>query len=92
MSQPAIGRIVHYRMSDDDVARSRQELRHKHRLEQHNQPQTGQTYAAVITSVTDHPDHPDVNLKVLLDGPFEFFAPSRDEGTGPGTWSWPERI
>ncbi|MFJ6841334.1 hypothetical protein ACIQRE_01545 [Streptomyces griseoluteus] len=89
---PTVGRIVHYRMSDDDIARFRQELRHSLRLEEHNAPEAGQPYAAVITSVTDHPDHPDVNLKVLLDGPFDFFAPSRVEGTEPGTWSWPERV
>ncbi|MFF7966773.1 hypothetical protein ACFZC3_15575 [Streptomyces sp. NPDC007903] len=89
---PTVGRIVHYRMSDDDVTRARQELRHKVRMEEHNAPQTGQTYAAVITSVNGHLDHPDINLRVLLDGPFDFFAPSRAEGAEPGMWSWPERV
>jgi len=93
MSQPTIGRIVLYRMADDDVTRCRHDLSHNppRLLKQFNQPQAGQTYAAVVTSVTDHPDHPDVNLRVLLDGPFDFFAPSRDEGEAPGTWHWPER-
>lgn len=31
------------------------------------------------------------NLKVLLDGNDDYWATSRAEGEGPGSWAWPPR-
>ncbi|MEU9208561.1 hypothetical protein AB0D27_11545 [Streptomyces sp. NPDC048415] len=94
MPQPTIGRVVHYRLSEEDVTRCQQQLSHNppELLKQFNEPRAGQTYAAIVTSVTVHPDHPDVNLRVILDGPYDFFAHSRVQGEEPGTWAWPERV
>lgn len=94
MPQPTVGQIVHYSMSADDITRAAYELSSNppDRLAQFNEPRQGQVYAAVVTSVTDHPQHPDVNLRVFLDGPYDFFAPSRTEGTAAGSWSWPEGV
>ncbi len=33
-----------------------------------------------------------LNGRVLLDGPFDFWALSVAEGTVPGTWAWPPRV
>lgn len=91
--KPTVGRIVHYRMSAEDIETVRVQLQNNPLtlLNQFNAPRTGQPYAAVVTSVTDHPAHPDVNLNVFLDGPFGYFAASRVEGDGDGTWCWPPR-
>jgi hypothetical protein len=90
---PTVGRIVHYRMSQVDVRAVRTQLRANPTalLDQSNLPQARQSYAAVVTSVTGQPGHPLVNLKVFLDGPFDYFAASRVEGDEAGTWCWPPR-
>jgi hypothetical protein len=56
-----------------------------------NRAEDGQVYPAVVVRrFADYPNQP-VNLKVLLDGNDDFWATSRCEGEGPGTWSWPPR-
>lgn len=94
MPLPTVGRIVHYLLSEEDVARILDQLSHNPPdvSAQFNEPRLGQPYAAMVTSVNDHPVHSDVNLSVWLDGPANYFAPSRREGTQPGTWCWPPRV
>jgi len=89
--KPTVGRIVHYRMSEHDVKAVRTQLRANPTalLDQSNLPRAGQCYAALVTSVTGHPD---VNLKVFMDGPFDYFVASRVEGDQAGTWCWPPRV
>ena len=56
-----------------------------------NEAREGDYYPAVVVRVFgEYPDSP-VNLKVLLDGNDDFWATSRYEGEGPGTWTWPPR-
>lgn len=33
-----------------------------------------------------------VNLKILGDGPHDFWRTSISQGDGPNEWSWPERV
>jgi hypothetical protein len=48
----------------------------------------GDVYAAIVVRTFGA----DVaNLKVLLDGNDDYWATSRPEGDGPGTWAWPAR-
>lgn len=55
-----------------------------------NRATAGDQYPAVIVR-TWH-DGSAVNLQVHLDGNDCYWATSRDEGTGPGMWAWPERV
>jgi hypothetical protein len=53
-----------------------------------NDAQAGQEYPAVSVRVWT----PGMaNLQVLLDGNDVYWATSRHEGIGPGTWAWPPR-
>jgi hypothetical protein len=86
---PTVGRIVHYRLSESDVqsikfARSAAGGMYP----QGNPVAPGDTYPAVVVRTFGGPN---VNLQVLLDGPDSFWATSRPEGDGPGTWCWPPR-
>ena len=52
----------------------------------------GDVLPAVVVRIHDpKAERPLVNLKVLLDGNDDYWATSRTEGDGPGTWSWPPR-
>jgi len=55
-----------------------------------NHAEAGQTYPAVVVRVFD-PSVTTSNLQVLLDGNDTYWATSRLEGEGPGTWAWPAR-
>jgi hypothetical protein len=85
--QPTIGRIVHYRLSSDDVARVRA-LPTVHI----NPVNTGDTYPAVVVRVFETATNGEANLQVLLDGQAQLWVTSAKPGDGPGTWSWPPRV
>lgn len=57
-----------------------------------NTTRAGDVYPAMIVRIWT-PGNPDgtVNLQVHLDGNDTYWAPSRIEGTGPGSWAWPAR-
>ncbi|MFF9097552.1 hypothetical protein ACF1AX_31075 [Streptomyces sp. NPDC014802] len=84
---PTIGRVVIYRLSEED-ARHIIQQRH-HNGANGNYVRAGDRFPAMV--VQTFPANPaDVaNLKVMLDGDDTYWATSRHMGDGPGTWSWP---
>lgn len=102
MTEPTIGRVIHYTLSEADAAQimKRRADFDKHRLSDDyadtgyvahfgNRVVAGQVCPAVIVAVW--PGSTTVNLHVLLDGVDAFWATSRAEGDRPGTWAWPAR-
>jgi hypothetical protein len=99
--QPTIGRIVQYRITEDDakaINRRRRDFHDKRGADQHtgfmghvgNSATAGDVYPAVIVRVWTE-STVTVNAQVLLDGTDTLWVTSRAEGTEPGTWAWPER-
>ncbi|MEU0084886.1 hypothetical protein [Streptomyces sp. NPDC006274] len=102
---PAVGRIVHYRLSQHDsdaINRRRRDAelaRKAGGADRHtgyvvhvgNSASEGDIYPAVIVRVWNETTIT-VNVQVLLDGNDTYWATSRAEGDGPGRWSWPERV
>jgi hypothetical protein len=84
MPKPTLGRIVHYRLTEYDVA-SIQALLTVHR----NHAAVGDVCAAVIVRIWDTPGPAMVNLQVLIDGQATYWVTSRCEGDEDGKWSWP---
>ncbi len=86
---PTIGRIVHYRLSDQDV-----ELIAEHRRETGEQGNTavpGFVYPAIVVRTFD--DTLGANLQVFLDGPDTLWVTSRGYSVETdGCWFWPPRL
>ena len=102
MSQPSIGRIVHYRLTKDQAEAINQRYEHaadrrqvmqdlKFGFQAHvgNRPLEGDIVAMVVTAVWG-PEM--VNGQCLLDGTDSMWVTSAHAGDGPGTWSWPPRV
>lgn len=99
--QPSVGRIVHYKIGDGDLAlidSHAPQHRKGTRLDgvefdiyQRNSVHAGQVYPALVVAVFD-PSTTTVNLMVQLDGYGQYWATSRVEGDQPGNWSWPARV
>lgn len=98
MSEPTIGRIVHYRLCSSDAERINRRRKDAYDSGSYrdqtgymahvgNQAIEGQEVPAVIVRVWDGGL---VNLHVLLDGNDTFWATSRREGTDVAQWTWPE--
>lgn len=87
---PTPGRIVLYRLTEDDARHITQQRAHNG--QSGNYVREGDRYPAIVVRVfSGNPD--DVaNLKVFLDGEDTHWATSRHNGTEPGTWAWPERM
>jgi len=86
---PTVGRIVHYRLSGQDANTIMINRSASHGAWPLGNPVAeGQVCAAVVVATFGGPN---VNLHVLLDGFDSFWATSRPEGDGPGTWCWPPR-
>ncbi|HVK23224.1 MAG TPA: hypothetical protein VM677_17850 [Actinokineospora sp.] len=82
------GRIVHYTLSEWDVAQiTTAALNGAPWREHYNQVAQGQTFPALI--VRDAGEC--VNLQVFVDGAFTYWATSRTRGDQPGQWTWPVR-
>ncbi|WKU03743.1 hypothetical protein [Micromonospora sp. HUAS LYJ1] len=101
--KPTIGRIVHYRLSDADVA-AINAGRDTIAVQKHRNPvSAGQVYPATITAVFDEASGT-ANLVVQLDGTQQHWVTSRKRGEPadghepsggtipPGTWCWPPRV
>ena len=103
MSQtPTIGRIVHYRLSANDVLSINSSRSSGSAVEEisgaqmrHGNPVSeGDTVPLAIVRVWPDeygPGIPGVNGQALLDGTDSLWVTSAAEGTGPGQWSWPPR-
>jgi hypothetical protein len=85
--RPTIGRIVLYRLTDADADLIRQ-TRLPAGVPMGNPVAAGEQFPAVVVAAYG----PYVNLQVLLDGVDSYWATSRAEGDGPGTWCWPPRV
>lgn len=87
---PTVGRIVHYRLSFQDVQRIRQRRR-LHESEEvftGNPVEEGEVAPMLVVAVWGPTC---VNGHVLLDGYDSLWVTSVVEGTDPGAWSWPPR-
>src|SRR5437588_7968800 len=93
MTQPTIGRIVHYTLADHDVSAIQMLRSDTHERRQGNPVQADQIYPALVVRV--FPGGTEVNgvanLQVFLDGNDTYWGTSRLEGEEPGTWAWPTR-
>lgn len=97
---PTVGRIVHYRLSEDDAANINQR-RHLSELappsewgfqaHRGNRAEPGQVFPATIVRTFGDDEESAVNLSVQLDGNDTHWATSRTLGDVDGTWSWPAR-
>lgn len=86
MTQPTLGRVVHYRLSEQDVQQITQRRARTGDTGQENR--AGDICPAIVTNVWMTGE---ANLKVLLDAQDDHWPPSRTEGDTPGTWSWLSR-
>jgi hypothetical protein len=90
--QPSIGRIVHYRLSEQDI----NDVFVKHGQIRGSQPKVGDVCAAVVTGVfaayrsVDAP--PALDLRVFVNGPGDLWVTEKLEGTEPAQWCWPPRV
>lgn len=102
---PSVGRIVHYRLNEDDAIcinrRREHALAHmeEHRVRSNgvqvhagNHVKAGDTCAMIIVAVWGYTPDSAVNGQVILDGNDCYWVTSRLCGEGPGTWSWPPRV
>lgn len=88
----AMGRIVHYKLSESDA----EQINTERTAYQQTSPVTairgnhapaGDVYPAIVVRV---PAPGSANLQVILDGKDTYWATSVGQGTEPGTWAWPE--
>ncbi|WP_432198725.1 hypothetical protein [Streptomyces sp. bgisy027] len=88
MPQPTPGRIVKYRLTEDDARHITQQRAHD---SVHGSfVNADQVHPAVVVRNLPGNPHGVCNLKVLLNGPDSHWATSRHEGDEPGTWASPE--
>ncbi len=90
---PTIGRIVHYKLSPEDIGRI--QARRAAAGFEFNTHDAGDIVPLVIVRVWPDewgPGIPGVNGQALLDGPDTAWVTSAREGSEPGQWSWPERV
>ncbi|MFE2539103.1 hypothetical protein [Actinacidiphila glaucinigra] len=100
MTAPTIGRIVHYRLTEqdaNDINRRRKDATKSNAgadrtgfvLHTGNHALEGQLFPAIVVRVFNETTTT-ANLKVLLDGNDVYWATSRAHGDEPGRWTWPE--
>lgn len=109
MSQvPSIGRIVHYKISEQDAAQINKRRKDAHNLNgagvtlasQGLGPQihigndvtAGDIYPALVVRRWSDVPTSVIQLQVFLDGNDTFWATSVPEGDGERQWSWPPRV
>lgn len=87
--KPTIGRIVHYRLTENDIEKS------KFGYDNCNPHSVGQIVPLLIVVVWEHEfgqNKPGVNGQAFLDGAHSLWITSAGEGDTPGTWHWPEKV
>ncbi|THA78420.1 hypothetical protein E6R60_05925 [Streptomyces sp. A0642] len=100
--QPSVGRIVLYTLNEQeaaDINHRRRDFHESRSADQHtgfvghvgNHATAGDVYPAIVVRVWDE-STVTCNLRVLLDGTDTYWATSREQGTGPSQWHWPERV
>lgn len=92
--KPSIGRIVHYTLSEGDVARINDlvpQSDHPGHIRR-NTVSAGEVYPAMVVRVFNGMTSSNVNLQVFLDGAAAYWATSRTEGPDAGCWAWPARV
>lgn len=80
-----IGRIVHYTLAAGDADQIK--IARQDSGGSGNQVAEGDVYPAMVVRTFGGPAT--ANLQVHLDGTDTFWATSRMEGNGPGSWAWP---
>lgn len=105
--QPTIGRIVHYKLTEEEaksinkryeysIAFRKQNPNHNDGDQHHvgNSARAGDIIPAIIVKVwpNEFGDKPGVNGQAFLDGNDSFWITSKGEGTENGQWSWPPRV
>lgn len=94
--QPTIGRIVLYKLYEEDVHRIKLQ-RMNNRSFKGSDVEPGEVYPAVVVKVWEGPDVC-VNLHVHLNGNDAHWVPQVGNPNGdsgeiaPGTWGWPPRV
>ena len=89
-----IGRIVHYRLSDEDVKlihalrqRFREKVEVPAEMAQALDVRAGEVYPAIAVKVFGPHQ---ASLQVFIDAPIPFWTKGRSEGEGVGEYLWPE--
>lgn len=93
MTQVSLGRVVHYTLSDTDVAAINDQFPESTTGQwRRNSVHAGDVCKADVVYVFA-PASNAANLQVALDGNVTYWATSRVEGDPgqPGTWAWPLR-
>ena len=90
---PTVGRIVHYRLTEEDVNTINIRRENARFISYGNPHSKGQVLPMIICAVYPYEfgDRPGVNGQVFLDGNDSLWVASALEGTEPGQWSWPEK-
>lgn len=90
---PAVGRIVHYKLAEHDVARINEARRASFEAggsgRVGNPIRSGEVYPLLICRVWEHDG---VNGQVFLDGNDSLWVTSAAEGDAEGCWHEPERV
>ena len=87
MAKPSIGRVVRYVLTVQDVVEMNEWCG-----AYLNNYSEGDEVTAVVVRVFDQTAPVLCNIKCHLDGSVpDFWRTSRQEGTVPGTWKWPQR-
>lgn len=100
MATPTVGRIVHYRLSEqdaNDINRRRKDFQNGSAGSDRtgfighvgNPAAEGQVCAATVVRVFNESSDA-INLQAVLDGNDTYWATSRTQGNDPGQWAWPE--
>jgi hypothetical protein len=101
---PSIGRIVHYRLTDQDAVEINRRRTTGSAIAKNsewptgaqahigNQASAGDVFPAMIVWTWGNTEGSACQLQVFLDGNDTYWATSRQEGSMNGQWSVPPRI
>ena len=93
MDLPTLGRILHYRLRQQDVDAINDRRTGASLGNQGNPVAVGEVVPLVVLKVwpNEYGDKPGVNGQALLDGNDTLWVTSAREGVEPGQWTWPAR-